>query len=166
LKAHQNTTSTLSYTSFHESVLALRGAIVQQLFKEIYPLMPVVARLVSLAFVLSLVSSFAVAAQPAEGGFTLQQVMSAPFNSDLIAAPSRNRLAWLSNVEGRRNIWVASPTGDGSSYVSRQITQYPDDDGQEISDLKWSPDAESIVYVRGGDTDDPEKLSPNFSARR
>ena len=123
--------------------------------------MPVVARLVSLAFVLSSVSSFAVAAQPAGGGFTLQQVMSAPFNSDLIAAPAKNRLAWLSNVEGRRNIWVASPTGDGNGYVSRQITQYPSDDGQEISDLEWSPDAESIVYVRGGDTDDPEKLPPN-----
>jgi hypothetical protein len=39
--------------------------------------MPLLARLASLAFVLPSVSSSAVAAQPAGGGFTLQQVMSA-----------------------------------------------------------------------------------------
>ncbi|MGB9408733.1 MAG: prolyl oligopeptidase family serine peptidase, partial [Terracidiphilus sp.] len=89
------------------------------------------------------------------------QVMSAPFNSDLIAAPAKDRLAWLSNVEGRRNIWVATPSGNGSGYVSHQITQYLSDDGQEITDLEWSPDAESIVYVRGGDPGAPEKMSPN-----
>ena len=111
--------------------------------------MPVVARLVSLAFVLSSVSSFAIAGQPAGGGFTLQQVMSAPFNSDLIAAPAKNRLAWLSNVEGRRNVWVGSPTGDGIGYVARQITQYPNDDGQVISDLEWSPDVESALTACG-----------------
>lgn len=123
--------------------------------------MSVVLRHLLLAVVLPSMCCLTVAAQPGEKGFTLQQVMSAPFNSELIAAPAKNRFAWLSNAEGRRNIWVATPAGNGNGYVSHQITQYSTDDGQEITDLRWSPDAESIVYVRGGDPDDPEKMSPN-----
>lgn len=95
------------------------------------------------------------------GTFTLQQVMSAPFDSDLIAAPAKNKFAWLSNVQGKRNIWVATPSGNGDGYVSRQVTRYLSDDGQEITGLQWSPDAGSIVYVRGGDPGGPEKVSPN-----
>ncbi|MGA7523424.1 MAG: prolyl oligopeptidase family serine peptidase, partial [Acidobacteriaceae bacterium] len=89
-----------------------------------------------------------------------QQVMSAPFNSDLTAAPVGDAFAWLSNTEGKRNIWVAvrSPGGE---YVSRAITDYSLDDGQQISDLTWSPDAQSILYVRGGSSDNPEKRAPN-----
>ncbi len=119
--------------------------------------MSLVVRCAIAAVIFSSAGSFAVAAEP----FSLQQVMSAPFNSELIAAPAKDRVAWLSNAEGRRNIWVAAPESNGSGYVSRQITHYQSDDGQEISNLAWSPDAESIVYVRGGDTDDPEKTSPN-----
>lgn len=99
-------------------------------------------------------------AQPATKGFTIQQVMSAPFNSELTAAPANGSFAWLSNVEGRRNIWVADPSASGG-YTSHQITNYHQDDGQELSGLQWSPDAKSIVYTRGGDTDDPAHVSPN-----
>ncbi|MHB8301248.1 MAG: S9 family peptidase [Acidobacteriaceae bacterium] len=123
--------------------------------------MPLVLRLLSLAVVLPSMGCLVAGAQSGGKGFTLQQVMSAPFNSDLIAAPTKNKFAWLSDAEGRRNIWVATPAGNGNGYVSRQITQYPTDDGQEITDLQWSPDAESIVYVRGGDPGGPEKISPN-----
>jgi dipeptidyl aminopeptidase/acylaminoacyl peptidase len=121
--------------------------------------MPSRMRLVCAAVTLSLASSLALVAQTAEKQFTLQQVMSAPFNSDLVAAPKRNKFAWISNVEGRRNIWVAEPSGDG--YASRAITNYTQDDGQEISGLQWSSDGESIVYVRGSDPDSSEKMSAN-----
>lgn len=121
----------------------------------------VVARLGFTSSVVFCIFSLSATAQPAVGGFTLQQVMSAPFDSDLIAAPEKNRLAWLSNAEGRRNIWVAAPAANGGGYVSRQVTSYDTDDGQEMADLQWSADAESIIYVRGGDPDDPEKVSPN-----
>ncbi len=123
--------------------------------------MRAIVRLACVAVTYLSLSLVALAAQAPAGNFTLQQVMSAPFDSDLIAAPAKNGFAWLSNAEGRRNIWVAMPTGNGKSYVSRQITQYDSDDGQEIKDLEWSPDAESIAYVRGGDPDDAEKISPN-----
>jgi dipeptidyl aminopeptidase/acylaminoacyl peptidase len=98
---------------------------------------------------------------PAQEQFSLRQVMSAPFNSDLTAAPAKDAFAWVSNAEGRRNIWVAVPSASGTGFVSRQVTNYSDDDGQEIGELAWSPDAQTILYVRGGSANNPENAAPN-----
>ena len=75
--------------------------------------------------------------------FTLDQILSAPFPSELAASPTGGKVAWVSNAKGVRNIRVAGPPG----YQPRNITSYTEDDGQEISDLRWTPDA--IVYVHG-----------------
>lgn len=114
----------------------------------------------SAAIVFGWLTSMATA-QPATTPFTLQQVMSAPFNSDLVAAPVKDGLAWVSNSEGRRNLWVAFPASGGHDYISRQITHYSKDDGQGITDLQWSPDAGAIVYVRGSDPGGHWNVSPN-----
>jgi dipeptidyl aminopeptidase/acylaminoacyl peptidase len=100
--------------------------------------------LVAAAFVLSAPTAIAQAK-----GFTIEQALSAPYASDLHAAPTRGRLAWEANIGGRRNLWVAEPTPDGKGYQSRQVTHYADDDGQDINDAQWAADAASIVYVRG-----------------
>jgi dipeptidyl aminopeptidase/acylaminoacyl peptidase len=81
----------------------------------------------------------------AQKPFTLEQVMSAPFPSNLTAAKKSNRIAWTLDQEGRRNIWVA----EGPAFTARQLTKYNDDDGQELSDLSFSADSNTIVYVRG-----------------
>jgi dipeptidyl aminopeptidase/acylaminoacyl peptidase len=86
--------------------------------------------------------------------FTVEQALSAPFSTELRAAPVGGGVAWVANIDGRRNLWVAQPGMDGSA---KQVTQYNDDDGQDISGVEWNPDGKSIVYVRGGDT---EGLSP------
>src|SRR5579863_9115596 len=78
-------------------------------------------------------------AAAASGGFTIEQALSAPFTEDLRAAPARGRLAWVANIGGRRNVWVAEP-GAGGTYTSRQVTHYGDDDGQELSAPEWTPD--------------------------
>ncbi|HSS18621.1 MAG TPA: prolyl oligopeptidase family serine peptidase [Pyrinomonadaceae bacterium] len=88
-------------------------------------------------------------AQEAAKQFTLEQVMSAPFPSDLVAAPTGGSVAWIQIAKGARNIWVASPP----EYKGRQLTTYNDDDGIEIGELVWTPDAKSIIYTRGGDLD-------------
>ncbi|MBV8052142.1 MAG: DPP IV N-terminal domain-containing protein, partial [Acidobacteriaceae bacterium] len=93
--------------------------------------------------------------------FTIQQVLSAPFPTELISAPAKRRVAWVFNAQGRRNIWVAEPAKDGKSYAAHQITKYSDDDGQDLGDLEWAPDAESIAYVHGGDLEFSEKPYPN-----
>jgi dipeptidyl aminopeptidase/acylaminoacyl peptidase len=80
-------------------------------------------------------------------GFTIEQALSAPFTETLRAAPAKGRLAWVANIGGRRNLWVAEP--GGGAYASRQLTHYSEDDGQELSAPEWTPDAESIVFVRG-----------------
>jgi len=92
-------------------------------------------------------SAYAAPAQ--QKAFTIEQALSAPYTADLIAAPAKGRLAWVANSNGRRNLWVAEPAPDGKGYVSRPITHYPEDDGQEINTPQWTPDAASIVYVRG-----------------
>jgi dipeptidyl aminopeptidase/acylaminoacyl peptidase len=88
----------------------------------------------------------------ARGSFTLEQVMSAPFPSELVASPTGGRVAWVFDACGLRNIWVAEPSG-GGSYQSRQLTRYTEDDGQDIGELAWTRDSRAIVYVRGGDFD-------------
>ncbi|MFQ5705238.1 MAG: S9 family peptidase [Gemmatimonadales bacterium] len=87
-----------------------------------------------------------VPAAQAQQTFTLEQVMSAPFPSGLVAARSGAKVAWVQNDRGVRNIWVA----DGPAYEGWQVTSYDADDGQEVSSLEFTPDGGAIVYVRGG----------------
>jgi dipeptidyl aminopeptidase/acylaminoacyl peptidase len=101
---------------------------------------------------------------PASGqgsAFTIEQALSAPFTSDLIAAPAKGRLAWEANIYGRRNLWIAEPAPDGKGYVSRQITHYTDDDGMEINTPVFTPDAASIVYVHGSGAQGETHPVPN-----
>jgi dipeptidyl aminopeptidase/acylaminoacyl peptidase len=79
--------------------------------------------------------------------FTLEQIMSAPFPTDLTAAPKGGTVAWVLDQNGARNIWVA----EAPDYKGRRLTDYHDDDGQEIAQIAWTPDGRSIIYVRGGD---------------
>lgn len=85
----------------------------------------------------------------AQKQFTLEQVMSAPFPSDLVAAPVGGGVAWVQIAKGARNIWVASPP----DYKGKQLTSYNADDGEELGELVWTADANAIIYTRGGDLD-------------
>jgi dipeptidyl aminopeptidase/acylaminoacyl peptidase len=77
--------------------------------------------------------------------FTLDQVLSSAFPTELTAAPAGGKVAWVSNAKGVRNIMLVEPPG----YQARTITAYTADDGQEMGNLAWTPDASAIVYVRG-----------------
>jgi dipeptidyl aminopeptidase/acylaminoacyl peptidase len=109
----------------------------------------------ALSLIAALVPSYAA---PVEQKFTLDEVMSAPFVSDMTAAPAGARVAWIANDQGKRNIWVAQL---GSHASAQQITHHSDDDGQEISGLAWSADGEWLAYTRGGDAEWPERPAPN-----
>src|SRR5207302_424657 len=65
---------------------------------------------------------------------------------ELVAAPRGGAVAWVFNALGARNIWVAAPP----DYRGKAVTSYAEDDGQELTDLRWAPDGRAIVYVRGG----------------
>jgi dipeptidyl aminopeptidase/acylaminoacyl peptidase len=96
--------------------------------------------------VLALSASFSPAAGSPSSGFSIEDVLSAPFPSDLVSSPS-GAVAWVFSASGVRNVWVAEPP----SWTARAVTSYRDDDGQEIGDLDFSPDGKELVYVRGGD---------------
>jgi dipeptidyl aminopeptidase/acylaminoacyl peptidase len=83
----------------------------------------------------------------AQQSFTIEQVMSSPFPTALVAAPVGDAIAWVQNTEGRRNVWMAQ----GPEWEGRALTTYDRDDGQDVTDLQWTPDATRIVYVRGGE---------------
>ncbi|MGH7507756.1 MAG: TolB family protein, partial [Longimicrobiales bacterium] len=77
---------------------------------------------------------------------TIESLLSAPFPSGMTAAPAGGHIAWLSNDEGVRNIWVASPP----DYSARMLTSYDADDGRELGGLTWSADGATLVFSRGG----------------
>src|SRR5215470_5230224 len=49
------------------------------------------------------------------GHFTLEQILSSPFPTDLVAAPEGSRIAWVFDVQGKRNIWAA----EGPDFKAR-----------------------------------------------
>jgi WD40-like Beta Propeller Repeat len=94
--------------------------------------------------------SFCLLSAPHRGAsqepFTLEQVLGSPFPADLVAAPSGERVAWVFDARGRRDVWVA----EGPRFAARRLTSYDADDGQEITDLAFTHDGRWVVYVRGG----------------
>jgi dipeptidyl aminopeptidase/acylaminoacyl peptidase len=100
--------------------------------------------------------SVAAAAYAASGSFTIDQVLSAPFASNLIAAPNGKAVAWLLNERGARNIWIAA----APDWKGRKLTAFNQDDGQDIDDLAWAPDASYLLFARGGDFENAED-NPN-----
>jgi dipeptidyl aminopeptidase/acylaminoacyl peptidase len=96
-------------------------------------------------------------AQSAPQSFTLEQVLSSPFPTNLVAAEHTGRIAWVFAFKGARNVWVA----DAPKFEARQVTHYEGDDGMPIAALKLTPDGKTVVYARGtevngaGETADP-----------
>ena len=72
--------------------------------------------------------------------------MSAPFPTGLTAAKA-NRIAWVFNSKGERNVWIA----DAPEFAARQITHYQGDDGQDIFSLRLTPDGKTVVFARGSE---------------
>src|SRR5207249_3453222 len=111
------------------------------------------------------------AALPAQqSGFTIEQVMSAPFPDELTAAPAptSGAVAWVSNVRGVRNIWAAappdyvgpavSPKGDRVAFISHGQVWWGSFTDSTATDqlirargtarsLRWSSDGSKLAFV-------------------
>ena len=92
--------------------------------------------------------------------FTLEQVMSSPFPSDLVAAGKADRAAWVFASRGVRNVWVA----DAPDFRARQVTHYSQDDGQAIVSLRVTPDGKTLVYARGSEVNEEVQVANPASA--
>jgi dipeptidyl aminopeptidase/acylaminoacyl peptidase len=95
--------------------------------------------------------------------FTSQSIKSYPFPTELTSSAKGSKIAWAFNEEGKRNVYVA----EGPVYTPRKLTNYNNDDGQEITSLSISDDGKWVVYVRGGDHGsnwgDDEPVNVSFS---
>ncbi len=78
--------------------------------------------------------------------FTLDEVLDFPFPDNLIASPQGATIAWTFAEHGARNVYAA----DGPEFVPRRLTAYMQDEGQELTNLSFSNDGRTVVYVRGG----------------
>ena len=105
-------------------------------------------RFVLLACLLIFISTaIASTAAQQKASFTLEQVMSSPFPSNLTAAEKTGRIAWVFAFKGARNVWVA----DAPGFQAHQVTHYNEDDGMPIAALKLTPDGRTAVYARGSE---------------
>ena len=78
---------------------------------------------------------------------TIRELLSYPYPSNLCSSPETGKLAWTFNIEGIRNIFITED--QGLSY--KELTDYTEDDGQAISQLRFSTDGEWLIYMRGGE---------------
>ncbi len=91
-------------------------------------------------FVLFFGTAWALVAQQP---FSLQQVLSAPYASELTSAPTGDRVAWVESAEGHHNLWLGEPRAP-----AHQLTIFDQDDGLDLYNLAWSPDASVIAFTR------------------
>ncbi|WP_075352180.1 S9 family peptidase [Algoriphagus marinus] len=79
--------------------------------------------------------------------FTMEQVAKFSFPSELTSSQTGEKIAWVMNEQGKRNIYLA----EAPDFQPKKLTPFIKDDGQEISSLQFSPDGNWLVFVRGGD---------------
>src|ERR1700721_4667945 len=58
--------------------------------------------------------------------FSIEQILSAPFPSQLTASASGARIAWVFSKKGAPSVWTA----EGPAFAPRQVTHYEGDTGQ------------------------------------
>ncbi len=97
--------------------------------------------------------------------FTLEQILSSAFPSELTVSPDGRKLCWANDEKGLRNLWVA----EAPEFRGRQLTHFGEDDGLEITGVEWNADASAVVFVRGegvntrGEYPNPRSLAAGVS---
>ncbi len=91
-------------------------------------------------------SCCAAASEPSKApSFSIEQILGAPFPTQLTAAPHGSDVAWVFAQRGAQNVWVA----EGPAFLPKQVTHYTGDTGQPIASLRLSPDGKNILFARG-----------------
>src|SRR6185369_8609828 len=76
----------------------------------------------------------------------LEQFLGHPTESNFVSSADGKNIAWVINDAGKRNIMIRT-----GSELPRMLTDYQQDDGQEISQLVFSPNGTKLLFVRGGE---------------
>ncbi len=118
-----------------------------------------------LLLLLAVAASAGAVAQQASS-VSIDTLMATPFPTDLVAAPAAGRLAWVASQSGVHNVLVADPAPGSAAtrgmpdHKWRAVTSYTGDNGLWITELAWTSDAKTLVYVRG-DGANRQGESPN-----
>jgi hypothetical protein len=94
--------------------------------------------------------------------FSIEQVMQAPFPTNLVIAQHSDEVAWVFNTTGRRNVWIAD---SANGMKGRALTSFDQDDGFNIGELTWSPNSQLLAFTRGADLDDERDTNITSSAQ-
>lgn len=84
-------------------------------------------------------------AQTRDPGFTIEDVLSPAFRYGLVAAANADRIAWIENDGGRRNVYTAA----APDYTPVMLTSTAEDDAIDHSGLQLSADGSILTYIRG-----------------
>lgn len=93
--------------------------------------------------------------------FSIDDIMRTPFPSCLTPSKTSCAAAWVFDERGVRNVWVSDPT---SNEPARKLTGFFQDNGSNITDLAWSPDADRVAFTRGPSLDDMRDVNVNSAA--
>lgn len=90
---------------------------------------------------------FSTAVQPSsKGTFTLEEVLSPPFPSQLVSAKKADRMAWVFHSKGERNVWTAA----APDFRPVNLTGFVRDEVFEIPEVHITDDGKTVVFVKGG----------------
>jgi dipeptidyl aminopeptidase/acylaminoacyl peptidase len=74
-----------------------------------------------------------------------QRFLSNPNPLELVAAKKVDRVAWTVYEEGKRNAYTAA----GPSFTPVRLTNFMEDDGTDIAQIRISDDGSTVVFCRG-----------------
>jgi dipeptidyl-peptidase-4 len=86
-------------------------------------------------------------------GFTIPQVLSPAFPFSLVGARRADRITWIENERGMRNVYAAT----APDYTPVRLTATMTDDGRDLSGAQISDDGSVVIFIRGH--------TPNFKGQ-
>jgi dipeptidyl-peptidase-4 len=95
--------------------------------------------------IVSVAAAITITAQTHDAGFTIDQVMSPAFPYGLVAARNADRVAWMEDERGMRNVYTAA----APDFKRVRITSTMEDDGVDLQSAQLSDDGSVAVFVRG-----------------
>jgi dipeptidyl-peptidase 4 len=76
---------------------------------------------------------------------TIARFLSPGYPEDLVSAKHAERIAWHGFESGRRNVYTAA----APAFKAVRLTNFPLDEGAELSNIQLSDDGSLVVFVHG-----------------
>ncbi len=103
-----------------------------------------IALIIVAAIGLTFTAHTAAAPQSANGP-TIDQFLGAASPLELVASARTDRVAWVAYDKGRRNVYTAA----APAFTPVKLSNYPDDDGVDLTNVTLSANGSTVVFVRG-----------------